>query len=125
VRHTQAVRRQCLAAVEQQVDVDRARRPTAAVDATELALDGFEPVEDVRRRRLRVAMGDEVQEWLIPVGGRIVGQHRRRFDDGRNADELHAARGEPLESSREMGATVAHVRAEPEINVNHGYSYNP
>ena len=48
---------------------------------------------------------DEIQERLVPLDGRIVGQHRRRFDDGRNAKELDAVRGESLEGSGEMGAT--------------------
>jgi hypothetical protein len=30
--------------------------------------------------------------------------------------------GQPLESSGEMSAAVAEVRAEPEIDINHGYS---
>ena len=67
-------------------------------------------------------MRNEIQERSVPIDGRVVGQHRRRFDDGRYANQSNAVRSKPLESSGEMIAAVAEVRAEPEVNINHGYS---
>ncbi len=68
------------------------------------------------------AVRDEIQERPVPIDGRIVGQHRRRLDDRRYAHDANAVRGQALESSGEVIAAVAEVRAEPEIDINHGYS---
>ena len=63
-------------------------------------------------------MSDEIEERLIPIGGRVVGQHRRRLDDGRHANEIaRHAPASSLESAGEIIAAIAEVRAEPEVNI--------
>src|SRR5688572_19189337 len=122
MRHAQTLADDRLAAIQQQVEIDGSRRPTPAFDAADLALDRFETVEDVGRRSVRSAVRHDIQERSIPIDGRVVGKHRRRFDDGRDAGYANTVRGQSLEGLREMVAAVTEVRAEPEININHVYS---
>jgi S-(hydroxymethyl)glutathione dehydrogenase/alcohol dehydrogenase len=65
---------------------------------------------------------DDIEERAIPVDGSVFGQHRRRFDDGRDAAYANTVRGQKLEGLREVLTAVTKVRAKPEINVNHSYS---
>ena len=69
-----------------------AQRPRSV--AAELALDLLEAGRASRRVRRRCGSGDDVQERLIPVGRRVVGQQGRRLDDRRHAHEIHAVLGE-------------------------------
>ena len=67
-------------------------------------------------------MRNDIQERSVPVDRCVVGKHRRRFDDGRDAAYANTVRGQKLEGLREVVTAVTKVRAEPEINVNHSYS---
>ena len=117
VRHLQPLGRDRLPAIEQQVEIDRPRRPPAAVLAAERAFDLLQAVQDRGRRGPRAAMSDEIEKRLIPIGRCVVGQHRRRLDDGRHAHEIDAMHRELTQGPGEVIAAIAEVRAEPEVNI--------
>jgi hypothetical protein len=54
--------------VNQNIDIDRTRRPRPRVVATEGAFDAFETRQECVRSKLRVALGDQIQERVVPVG---------------------------------------------------------
>src|SRR3712207_8019712 len=101
-----------LAAVEQEVEVDRPRpesraRPLAAEDA----LDGEEPLEQLPWRELRLERRDGVEEaWLLHVADRISLADRR---DGDDLDPRFTR--EQVERLLEVSAPIADVPAETDV----------
>jgi hypothetical protein len=113
VRDAQALGRHRLATPEQDVEIDRPGCPAAAVHATELALDCLQAVEHVVRRGAGRALGDDIEERLVPFGGRVVGQHGRRFHDGRYPVHAYAESRQSFERARKLRSPVSQVRPEP------------
>ena len=96
-----------LVAVEQQVEVDRARPPALPALAAQLALDREEDVEQLPRRELGLERGDAVQE------PRLVGDADRiRLAQGRDARRRP---GSSAIAARIVAFAVAEVRAEADV----------
>src|SRR5579883_2979954 len=99
------------AAVEQDIDIDRARALRNTAHAAELALDAARGAEELPREELRFGLRDEVQE---PALLRVI--HRLGFVNGRDAQHADARGGQPVQSRAEVCLAVADIRAEAEID---------
>jgi hypothetical protein len=109
VRHLEAGRVDRLVAVEEQVEVDRARaeaRPPPL--AAQSPLDGEQAVEELTRRERRLELGRAVQEARLVEVVDGIGLAK-----GRNGAELDAGLGrEQVEGSAERRLPVAEVRTQ-------------
>jgi subtilisin family serine protease len=116
VRNAEARLANRLVAVEEQVEVDRARAEAgAAAHPAEAALDVEEPAEELGRRELRLDLGGRVEE------ARLVDESDRHgLAERRDAPQLDARLpGEQLERLPERRLAVAEVRAEADECARH------
>src|SRR5581483_12113859 len=103
-------------AVQQQVQVDRARpEPRPAPRAAETPLDREQPVEEFACGQAGLDGGGRVQE------ARLLGEpDRRRVAEGRDADDLDARLGrELLERRSQHGLAIAEVRPQADERPGH------
>ena len=100
-----------LVAVEQQVEVDRARPPALPALAPQPTLDGEEDVEQLPRRELGLERGDAVQK------PRLVGDADRiRLAQGRDGDDAR----ELCDRRTDRLLAVAQIGAEADVRDRHG-----
>jgi len=109
VRHAQAGGVDRLVAVEQQVEVDRARAEARARSlAAQGLLDGEQPIQELARRERRLELGRAVQEARLVQVADGVG-----LPEGGDGAELDAGLGcEEVERPAERRLPVAEVRAQ-------------
>ena len=117
MRHVQARDVDRLVAVEEQVEVDRARAEAraAAADAAEAALDVEEEREEVSCAELGLDLRGGVQEArLVEVADRL------RLPEGRHGAELEARLGrEQVERPPKRRLPLAEVRSEADERAGH------
>src|SRR5207253_6984134 len=110
MRHFQARLLDRLGAVEEEVEVDRARAEARALapDAAKPPLDRQEPVEQLPRRELGLDRDGPVEEArLVPVADRLGLPQRR---DREHLDPVLA--GQQLEGLGDLALSIAEVRAD-------------
>src|SRR5436853_4513953 len=107
-----------LGAVEEQVEVDRARAEARACapNAATRPLDRQVPVEHLARRELGLQRGGPVEEArLVPVADRLGLAQRR---DREHLDPVLA--GQQLEGLGDLALSIAEVRADADERLGHG-----
>src|SRR5216684_3055703 len=111
MRHDEARLVDRLVAVEQQVEVDRARPPLRADPlAAEAALDVEQLIEQLARGQRRLELSDRVQEHrLVPVAPRLRLDHRGK---AYGSDQLCRLSDQAL--------AIAEIRPEADICGRHG-----
>ena len=101
--------------VEQQVEVERARRVVIIAPPSELAFDGEQRAEQIVRRECRCELGDGVDEV-----GLVGNADRRRAVERRGAQQLRLRqRGEGRESGADLGGRIGEVGAERDVGKGH------
>lgn len=99
-------------AVEQEIEVERARRVArAAALAALTSLDLEQCFEQFARRQARAN-----ERHRIEVGTLLAGPHRRTFVDARGEDAMHPGqRAQSGEARRDVALALAEVRAERDV----------
>lgn len=105
-----------LAVVHEQVEVDLARAPSRPVaNATELALDAEENVEELAWRQRRLDRGRAVQEARL-----VEHAHRIGLAQLRHPDDLDSPRlGQTLDRAAERLLARTEVRPETNVRARH------
>jgi len=106
-----------LVAVEEQVEVERARAVLAgSADATEALLGREEPAEELARAERRLELGGAVEEERLRADADGLGLAQR--GDGDDLDPLLL--GERRERSANRRLTIAEIRAKADVDNRHG-----
>ena len=115
MRHTQARLVDHLPAVDEQIEVDRARSPALLAHAAEHPFDLEQEIEELPRRARRVHRDRPVQEGRLVDDADGLGLAKLR--DGKHGDAVGLT--EELHRSEKRPLALPEIGAEPDVRNRH------